>query len=454
MKKNRLILSELEESLRFWEDLFLISRLQEKAFSSRNIELITALSTLKVFPGLRTINHPEEFRRVLYEKSNFNVKKFLPLVPKEEELWLDPIDYARTSNINSASLVFFPYIIANWLKTKKVFQVDPSLIPLINPKKIGIRDIFSKKNFLSLLPYDAFVIHFSKPLEIQLEMFPVIKRYKCCIVARSGNTIDTFWVPEEIESKSIKPDGRELIEKLIVSKKIRERELRRLKTLAESVSMANEIRLNLNNEVVKFSVEPSYFTLMSFLIDKPYTFVMPATNSKNEGIKIYSDIFTNPPVQYQESNGKYKYISKLTAENKDQEMTIKESTRFQRFFFEFINGFCYAISEIKPRNPESNEYREESESNDFSLVLPWNEIPITRVDYLSGNEEGGKLKISYGSGEKGAHLRRGHWRHYVQEDGSVHKIWIDQIMVRADKLDSGGELKGSVAVIKEKRVVY
>lgn len=451
MKKTRLILRELEESLTFWEDLFLILRLHEKAEKSKDYNLKRILSgLLNIAPSLKTVVNPEEFRREVYEKNEINPLRFLPTSPEE---WLNPVDYARTSPVGPHTLILFPYMIANWLKTKKVFQVDPGIIPLVNPKKVGIRDIFSKKNFLSLLPCDAFIIRFSETLEIEMESLPIIKKYASCIVVRSGNLIDTFWIPDEIESKSIKPEGRELIKKILANKKIRERELRKLKALSQSVSITEGILFDVNDEAVKALVEPACFLSMSFLVDKPYSFVLPAYSPKKECVRIYRDIFKNIPVEYEESNGRYKRIGELVGSNKEETLRINERVRLQKLFFELINGFCYMLSQIQPRNLKPIDDGKTEESEDFSLPLPWNEIPITRVEYLLEDESRGELKISYGSGEKSAHMRRGHWRHYVRKDGTTEKIWIESVMVREDKLKNGDELKGNVTIIREKRVI-
>ena len=452
MRKSRLILNELEQSLQFWDDLFLILRLQEKAEKLKYTQLESAISAFNIPADLRTIVRPGEFRTQLYGKSEIDPKRFLPLAPVRERHWLNQLDYARTAPINAPSLIFFPYVTANWLKSKKVFQVDPGIIPLVNPKRTGIRDIFSRKNFLSLLPCDSFVIHFTEPLEIELESFPVIKSYKCCIVVRSGDLIDTFWVPSDLETKSLQREDREFIEKMIANKHIRDRELRRLRAMAERMSLADEIRLDKVEEgVFKVKVEPVCFTVMSFLVDKPYCFIMPS-GSESKPTRIFRDVFAKTPMEYTESNGKFTQAGELKGSNEEEILRIKERVRFQKFFFEFINGFCYALSEIKPKTAEPIQNGKEGKSNDFSMRLSWNEVPITRIEYLSEDEEHeGTLKVSYGSGEKSAHVRRGHWRHLIKKDGTHEKIWIEQTIVRVDKLENGEDLKGAVTVLRAKR---
>ncbi|MBP6884453.1 MAG: hypothetical protein KBC17_01350 [Candidatus Pacebacteria bacterium] len=453
MKKNRLILKELEDSLIFWEDLFLLVRLSQKAVISKDFNLKAVMSAFRILPDLKKIKQPEQFRAQLYGKEDINPIRFLP-PPPEDAGWLTPIDYARTAPIDAGSLVFYPYAIANWLKTKKVFQVDPGIIPLVNPAKVSIRDLFSRKHFLSLLPCDSFVIYFTQPLEIELESLPIIKRYKCCIVVRTGNLVDTFWIPDDVEIKSLQQDDRDFIEKLIKNKHVREREIRRLNALAERMSMGDDIRIKPTEEgPLQITTEPVYFTLMSFHIDQPYSFMMSVGDQDGQCVKIYKNIFGLNPSLYEEKNGKIKKrLNLLIPSTQLEAIQIKERLRFERFFFEFINGFCYALSEIKPRVTEPIENGKEGEGNDFSLRIPWNEIPMTRIEYLSEEGKGEKLKISYGSGEKSPHIRRGHWRHLIKKDGTTQKIWIEQVTVRADKLEKGEELKGSVTTIRQKRI--
>ena len=450
MRKSRLILKELEEALVFWEDFFLIQRLYSKSKKLKDPRFDNIISGLTIPNGLEHVaKFYSEFRRDIYERRNIDPKKFLPSIPKNMDS-IDLIDYVRTAPINVPSLVFYPYMIANWLKTKKVFHIDPGIVPLVSPKKRNIRDLFTKKNFLSLLPCDAFVIYFTKSLELELESFPTIKRYKCCIVCRSENMIDTFWLPNDVEQKSMQQTGRELIRKVIAKKGIRDNELKKLQVLSETLMLSGGIRVDLvSDNLLQVAAEPAYFTIISFLIDQPYCFLAPATSEKGY-VRIYRDVFSKPPVQYEESSGRYKKINTLVAGNKAEEILINERVRFEKFFFEFINGFCFALSQIKPRNPEVIDSVNNSESNNFSLAFSWNEIPITQVLYLQESEDI-DIKISYGSGEKSPHIRRGHWRHLVKKDGTIIKIWIDQITVRVDKLEKGEYLKGSVASVREKR---
>ena len=80
-------------------------------------------------------------------------------------------------------------------------------------------------------------------------------------------------------------------------------------------------------------------------------------------------------------------------------------------------------------------------------------VPVKKSEVFESDEciddELKKFKISYGSGEVSPHVRKGHWRHLIQKDGTVKKIWIEQTMIRADKLKKGGKLKGSVTQIRK-----
>jgi hypothetical protein len=424
MNHSKLILSDLEEALVFWEDLVAVASLQKKIKQTgdKNLQRILAAN---IDFSEQSIKHPEKLRMALQNRESFNSSEFLPSVPDDATSWLDKINYMRGAGLNLPATFFFPYIIAHWIKIKKVFRLESdALIKPINP---------SKANYLHLLPCDSFVINFVQPIEIGFETSPLIKRYKSCIVARSGNLVDTFWIPVNLESKSLRPSGKKLLKSIFKNGKVNEKHLRQFTQLITSMNWHGD---------------PPQFTRISFRDDRPLVFCTRMLDLKNVCLDYYYDL-ENIGTAYHEENGKFSQVPT------DIENTpgIRDSQRFHQFFFELLNGFCYMLSEIKPRKPKVVENSKETQNDQFSQKLVWNEIPITKVDYLEQDEnDTDEITVAYGSGEKSPHLRRGHWRHILKKDGSTEKIWIKQIMVREDKLDEE-DLKGNVTVLKEKRVV-
>jgi hypothetical protein len=167
----------------------------------------------------------------------------------------------------------------------------------------------------------------------------------------------------------------------------------------------------------------------------------------------YFDLCSKEVKIIEENNGRFIEQVDTVDFNQFNTPTMLDSKRFFRFFLEILNGFCYMLSEIKPKSLKVLEEGKQFESSNITFNLNWNEIPITKVDYIEGNDQvGGELKVSYGSGEKSPHVRRGHWRNMIRKDGTSYKKWIDQVMVREDKLTSD-DLKGNVTLLREKRVL-
>ena len=116
-----------------------------------------------------------------------------------------------------------------------------------------------------------------------------------------------------------------------------------------------------------------------------------------------------------------------------------------------VNGFCKILSELKPQNYtlEVNNNKDLSTPK-MPEEYDWNTVPITQIRNLgdSGYEMHISLSIKRGN-EKSPHWRRGHWRKIVHNNGISERIWIEQTLIREDKLNEEG-LKGSATLIKEK----
>ena len=423
---SRLLLNELEDNLQFWEDMCSIFSLQKNVLATGNKKLQEIVESMPISftPGLERY---EKLRTCLSSKQAFVGSEFLPAVPDDAKDFLDKINYMRGSSLNLAATLFYPYMMSQWIKTKKVFRVENSgIIPILSP---------GKKNYLNLLPCDSFIINFLEPVEIGFETSPLIKRYKSCIVSRSGNLVDTFWIPEGLEKKIFKPHVRKLLKSVLQGKNVNEKHLRQFVTSLSAMNLTGN---------------PPFFTTISFRVDKPYIFMTRAKNANGEIADIYYNLYGEKATLAEEVNGVFSE-NNLGYEDSPR---LEDSRNFHKFFFELLNGFCYAVSEIKPKNPLVLPPGKNLNGQKLPQNYVWNEIPITQVDYLEENDiPTDPLRVSYGSGEKSPHVRRGHWRNIIKKDGTSERIWIDQTTVRADKLEKGEELKGNVTVIKQKRLV-
>lgn len=427
MEKSKLILNELEETLQFWEDVLLLAIAQKKASTAGNWQWHQLTSPLGNFQGLGNIHDYKKLRDSLYSKKLFNGALFLPEVPMDTKHWADRINYARSGHLNLEATAMFPYMISEWTKSKKVFRVeDHTLIPLISPKK---------QNYLNLLPCDSFIISFAEPVEIGFETSSLIKRYKSCIVARSGKLVDTYWIPEDVGPKSLNSKTRKVFKDAFESSRLREKNLQKVADVAPEINFARN---------------PPFFTCISFHVEQPYIFFFRSEAADSRIVDIYCDPYRKGSAYVEEYNGRFSQGDTGSMDSP----SLTDSIHFHKFFFELLNGFCYTISEIKPRKQLLFENGKDLVGNEIQKFLSWNEIPITKIDYLHGNEHvSDPLKVSYGSGEKSPHIRIGHWRNIIKKDGSSERIWIDQVTVRKDKLESGETLKGNVTLLKEKRPV-
>lgn len=430
MKPNRLILNELAETLQLWEDVSLVAVQQNKAAKIKNELLHSALRVVGDFSSFCGLENYDRFRTALQNKVSLGPEDFLPRVPEEAQDWLDKINFLRGNHLNNEALSFFPHMMAEWMKSKKVFRIeDHSLIPMIS---------LQERNYLDLLPCDSFMISFSNPIEIGFETSPLIHRYKSCIIARSGDLIDTFWIPVEVERKSLKPHGRKLIKRIVQGNRFNEKQLSAFFTYAKE----NNLFAN-----------PAPFVNAAFDIEKGYLFSYKVKKPDLAEPEIaYNDVYTGT-LFTRKSDGS---ISEPHDLNDDTDLAgkarLKDSFDFHRFFLELLNGFCYMMSEIKRRKTDP-EHGKDVHTQQLTREFGWNEIPITKVDYLEEDLRVlGPIKVSYGSGEKSPHIRVGHWRNIIKKDGSSDRIWIEQVMVRKDKLGSE-ELKGSATVVREKRKI-
>ena len=437
---SRLILTELSQTLQLWDDFQSIASLQKRILKLKDPKMEEGGVFSIGDASAAALGNYQEFPAALLNKTAFDPLRFLPRVPKDKE-YLDKITYARmTHGPRPEPVIAFPYLLSQWLATKKVFRLE-------NPDVIFSRKT-KRTNYLKLLPCDAFVISFLEPIEITYneEYGPLIRRYSAVIVARSGDLIDTFWIPDNVEEGSLSERSRKLLKKLLGSKSIQ--------------------RMDLNNFVLSlppFSLtdpdpeKSPNFILLTFHVEK--CFMYDSSFQRKTDLKVinlYMDflsrgIFRRKNRMMEESNGRFSRFKNRSG--LELPKLEKDHVKLPRFFFNVLNTFCFLMSEIKPRNPDLVQDGQSVSGNDITQSFVWNEIPITKVDYLEEDPLSNTLKISYGSSEKSPHIRRGHWRHFINDDGSTRKVWIAQIMVRADKLEKGDELKGNVTIIREKRLV-
>jgi hypothetical protein len=324
--------------------------------------------------------------RTCVEKNlEFSSEQFLPRVPKEKREIYTQLNFLRKDILRNISI--FPYFLEEWLQFKKAYILYGSgVIPIVAPEE---------KNFLPHSPYDSFIIKFSQPMPLVIDN----NLSKDCnmimvVVNRIEGMVDILPITSDLKEVLLSEK-----EKLLL--KNREHTLK-IKNLKELKFWGMTIDLHTGAQVADIEFEP--------IGENEYEEVVCYLDYKgNEHFKkLYSTIIGTV-------NGFCKLVSELVS---------------QKYTLELANNKGQAT----PKMPEEYD---------------WNAIPITQIKNLgsSGYEMHISFSIKRGT-EKCPHWRKGHWRRIVHSDGVSERIWIEQTLVREDKLKTE-DLKGSATLIKD-----
>ncbi len=138
----------------------------------------------------------------------------------------------------------------------------------------------------------------------------------------------------------------------------------------------------------------------------------------------------------------------------DYPHAMSEILHLHRFFIDLVNGFCKVVSELPARQTvitESPASLPETLRQGKQETKSWFSVEITDVRDVSGEENPSVHFASHTGGEKSAHWRRGHWRIYMNKDGSFKKeVWISEALIREDKLETEN-LQGSATLLKSEK---
>lgn len=418
---NTLKLQTLENALSFWEDQNMIGEL---FFIAENNRLITPVKGLRPLSGSeinsvglfgrKILNF--EFLRKDLQKGFFSPEKYLPRIPKKEsENIINVID-------NSFFFPLLPMVFSDWLSTKKVCRISQdSDIPKI-----------TNKNYLMNIPYDNFIILLDDPFSHKIEDtsgLEIILDYSTFFISKEENRIIVYALSDDIKNhilpESLKKDILNATNFAAKKKKL------------EFNKLINKVKSSLSeiNDRPHF-----YFIKFEIDINSPFLNQINLFRGISKFlIKIFGKKVHNESIE------------DFTAFNLMKKVSDWESS-LHGFFPKFLNGICKILLE------NSGEVLNQNDPKSSHLSLPkkhnhniqWNEVPVGTVINLSVDKDG-KIEVSKDSNvgsEKSFHIRAGHYRKYIQKDGSVKSIWIKSTEVRPDKSPKfGGKVMSGVKTL-------
>ena len=396
MPKSTLFIPELEYALRYWEErnqiaesLFQLTQKGKKIDESAYKKPLHG-SELDNQGNLRkAIKDFKNLRTCLEKKISFCPIEFLPNVPWSKKKVYSKLNFVRRDIIRN--IASFPYFLGEWLQYKKTYILQGSgIIPVVSPQE---------NNFFLTAPHDSFIIKFEQPISFNLGNNSMEHKVIIVVLNKTEDVLDILPLPTIIEEILLNER-----EKLLLSKKGQIPEIRFLKEMPMFGVTVNLYNGEIISEIVFEHIR------------------------KNE----YQEVF---------------YDGELIVEN----------TKLKNFcdtIIGTVNGFCKILSELKPQSYTLEVIdNKELSTPKITEEYDWNTVPVTQIRNLghTGYEMHISLSIKRGN-EKSPHWRRGHWRKVVHNDGTSERIWIEQTLIREDKLNEEG-LKGSATLIKESKTL-
>ena len=424
--KNILMLNELEHALRYWEDVNLFNETFFRIFiDSGVIKAIPQYSAPLIGSEVNRLGHLKRaiknykgLRKMIESNIDFEPELFIPRIPKESrDKFTSTVDFIQSFIVFNAA--FFPYVLAKWLKYKRVFMLDKiSLLPTVD---------VNENNYLDKLPYGSFLFKFNQPLTYSFSENREL-RYKIMIVYSDGEFITVFMIRDDMEELLLSESNRKFITENLAKHKIPRNVLKK----AEELSLFD-----------------SQHTFGGFRceIKSGSKVAMVQYGKNNEKIVgLNRNVFSSNPTLAFKINDEIQSEAPLDVDGG----IIGEIMRYEANVINILNGFAKFMSELPSKESELLFKENKIEGLPKFDQCDWMEIPITSVDYIDQHVVDGKKTITtYKGGEKSAHWRRGHFRRYRDENNKIiSEVWIEEVHVRKDKLEMEN-LKGNATLLKE-----
>lgn len=422
---NTLKLQTLENALSFWEDQNMIGEL---FFVAENNQLVIPTKSLRPLPGTeinsvglfgRKIPNFEFLRKDL-QKGFFNPEKYLPRIPKK--------DLGNIQKLIDDSFFFptLPLIFSDWVSTKKVCRISQdSNIPQI-----------TNKNYLRDIPYNNFVLLLDDPFSYErVDGFEinVILDFSTFFISKEDNILTVYAISDNVKDYLLTEELRKSILKA-TNLAIKKRKFDFDKSISKIVPTLSKIRDRPHFSFFKFEIDildPFYSKVDQIRVN--FANFLVKSMRKMFGKKTYDDFI------------KKDRLMKLVNERFEFEKGLES------FFPKFLNGICKILLETSVESISTSTTKpRQGMSLSKNQDLEWNEVPLGTVLNLSVDKDG-KIEVSkdYNVGsEKSFHIRAGHYRKYIQKDGSVKSVWIKSTEIRPDKSPKfGGKVMSGVKTL-------
>lgn len=421
----------LETMLRLWEDANIFGEFTFRSY----LKAGSLLGKLKTQPGsevsikadmlFRSILNFKNLRTLLERDDEMiNSYAFLPRVPKSLRAEIGDDRELFGEKVDMGGVLLFPIFIAKWVLGKKVFCIkEETDIPFIPLKE---------ENHLNHLPYDDFIIITETPF---VGHFPGTEKdfnFKTLMVSRREDHVHIMIIPEEIKDYIYLDEERKIFEKLtslMMSKNqyayIKERKHAMkvfLKEDGELDTLGNFFPESvLYAQIIRVEISSGKYTFRGF-DDKDFNLAMSEVGyNQNPGANVSSYL-----------NGVCKVISEIGKLNC---VKFNPSKNNSADISKVVKTFVRTMN----HNP--------SDLEDLEEELSWNEVFEGQVLHLSSenNPEGTSFIVRHGS-EKCTHLRRGHYRHYSNNDKT---IWVRSSTIRGDLLLDKESFSSRSSIVKD-----
>jgi hypothetical protein len=409
MTQKTLALTDLENALKYWEDLNVLSELVFQAHHSPNIKYDETYKRLSAVAGSdvnefgqigRSIKSYYQLRLKLSGENIQHETDFMPRMPKSLKDTVEYQDWLNTTN-NIMENLRVPYYLQSWSNTRKICQItEEDLIPPVN---------LNDGNYLSRIPYSCFVLSLTD--EIILKYTKDLS-FSTFIIKQEGDYLQIYSIPKINNEDLISFPNRQKA-KAIISKK-------------NNASDLMKMHRRIIDEGFDTAID---FFRDEFRISDGRVVSRIANDLTGEVYESSSDIYSEWGELYDDSSANV--------------------YAFTKHILEIVNGFCKLMSELPPSHSVHSNNTGEGFINNPSFDLLWNEVPVTDVKFLSiERDDSNSIVIrssDHKSSEKSFHERRGHWRRILKKDGTMNIIWINKAEIRADKKADG--VHGSATIL-------
>ncbi len=339
------------------------------------------------------------------------------------------------------STYLFPLFIQKWLKGKKVCEVT-------NPKQIKLIDT-CEHSYLQYLPYDSFILKLHEPLSRFILIGDPLEKHFCYygefLIHREGNILKVLALPSDLKFMGLTPEQTHILNNVLALSK------------------------NSSNKKVESALH-AYSEKCGDTVNLVEDFILEKVDVVSGNIVIHDPALL--PHEFDPLAAIEKHLFKSKHKSTDEVLAELAESWAPGVLLFLLNGLGKLFYEYEaPRGielhdlsrsdnrsePDTNSESKSITPNNSEMMVAqreaqkWYEVSQGNITFVAmpkrrANSAG--IKIHTGR-EMPPHLRRGHYRHYRDEnDNIVKRVFISQITIRKDKLKNGETIHGSVSEYK------